>query len=63
MELINVMKKLEPHITKARYPIRKGPELLPPSKYYDERTAREILESARKGMTAVKEILSTPVKP
>jgi len=63
MELINVMKKLEPHITKARYPIRKGPELLPPSKYYDERTAREILESARKGMTAVKEILPTPVKP
>jgi len=63
MELINVMKKLEPHITKARYPIRKGSELLPPSECYDERTAREILESARKGMTAVKEILSTPVKP
>jgi len=62
VELIDVLKKLEPHITKARYPIRKGPELFPPSKYYDEKIAREILESARRGMTVVKEILPTPVK-
>jgi len=63
MELIDVMKKLEPHITKARYPIRRGPELLPPSKYYDERAAWEILESARKGVSSVKEILRSTVKP
>jgi len=62
IELVDVMKKLEPHITKARYPIRKGPELLPPSKYYDERIAQEIFQFARKGVTAVKEVFST-VKP
>ncbi len=62
IELVDFMKKLEPHITKARYPIRKGPELLPPSKYYDQRIAQEIFQFARKGVTAVKEVLST-VKP
>ena len=62
VELVDVMKKLEPHITKARYPIRKGPELLPPSKYYDQRIAQEIFQFARKGVAAVKEVLST-VKP
>jgi len=62
VELVDVMKKLEPHITKARYPIRKGPELLPPSKYYDQRIAQEIFQFAREGVTAVKEVFST-VKP
>lgn len=57
LALIKSMKKLEPHITKARYPIRKGIELLPPVKFYSVAIARELFEEACKVMNLVKECL------
>lgn len=52
--LIESMKKLEPHVTKARYPIRKGVELLPPVKFYSADVARDLFKEARKVMDSVK---------
>lgn len=53
-EVIESMKILEPHITKARYPIRRGVELLPPSKFYKKETAGKTLTEARAVMERVK---------
>lgn len=53
-EMIESMKILEPHITKARYPIRKGLELLPPSKFYTRETADTALTQAQKVVMHVK---------
>lgn len=53
-ELIESMKTLEPHITKARYPIRKGPELLPPSRFYTREEAEIALTQAQKVLKCVK---------
>lgn len=46
-EMICSVKSLEPHITKARYPIRKGLELLPPSKFYTKEIAKKALVQAK----------------
>jgi len=46
-EMIESMKVLEPHITKARYPIRIGLELSPPSKFYTKETAEKALTQAQ----------------
>jgi len=53
-KLIDSMKKLEPHIIMARYPIRKGPELLPPIKFYTSKMAEELFDQASKVMDIVK---------
>lgn len=53
-EMIESMKILEPHITKARYPIRSGLELLPPSKFYTKETAEKALTHAQKVVMHVK---------
>ena len=53
-EMIESMKILEPHITKARYPIRKGLELLAPSKFYTRETADIALTQAQKVVMRVK---------
>lgn len=53
-KLIESMKTLEPHITKARYPIRRGLELLPPSKFYTREKAETALNQAQKVVTRVK---------
>jgi len=53
-EIIESMKILEPHITKARYPIRKGLELIPPSKFYTRETAQRLLTQAQKVVMQVK---------
>ncbi|MDI6643402.1 MAG: HEPN domain-containing protein [Candidatus Hodarchaeaceae archaeon] len=53
LALIESMKKLEPHITKARYPVRKGTELLPPVKFYSANTAKELFGEACKVMNSV----------
>jgi len=53
-EMIESMKILEPHITKARYPIRRGLELLAPSKIYTRETAEKTLIHAQKVVTSVK---------
>ena len=58
LALIESMKKLEPHITKARYPVRKGTELLPPVKFYSASIARELFGEACKVMDSVKEWLA-----
>lgn len=55
--LVKSMKKLEPHIAEARYPVRKGAEFLPPVKLYSEGVARELLEEARKVLSTVRELL------
>jgi len=56
-EIIGSMKTLEPHITKARYPIRTGLELLPPSKFYTKETAEKVLTEAQKIVIRVKPYL------
>ena len=56
-EMIQSMKILEPHITKARYPIRHGLELHPPSKFYVRETAEKALAQAQKVIKNVKRIL------
>ncbi len=56
--LIESMKKLEPHITKARYPIRKGTELLPPVKFYSADVARELFEEASHVVDSVQKLLT-----
>jgi HEPN domain-containing protein len=40
------MKNLEPHITKSRYPVRKGPKLLPPSELYTLELAKSLKEDS-----------------
>lgn len=57
-ETIERMKSLEPHITKARYPIRKGLKLLPPSRFYTKEKAEQTLTQAQEVMTRVNQILS-----
>jgi HEPN domain-containing protein len=53
-EIVESMKILEPHIIKARYPILRGLELYPPSKFYTREKAEEALAQARKIIEAVK---------
>ena len=59
MKIIESMKTLEPHITKARYPILKGLELLPPSRFYTKDIAEKALVQARKVLEKVKSLLGT----
>jgi len=54
VELVTRMKQLEPHITKARYPIRKGSVLLPPVRYYGANEARGLLDQASAVLSLVK---------
>ena len=55
-EIVEAMKILEPHIIKARYPIRKGLELLPPSKYYTREIAEKALVQAQGVVKHVKHL-------
>ena len=59
MKIIESMKTLEPHITKARYPVLKGLELLPPSRFYTKDIAEKALVQARKVLEKVKSLLGT----
>ena len=55
-EIIESLKSLEPHITRARYPIRRGVQLLPPSKLYLRKDAEFALSSARRVLLLVKNL-------
>jgi HEPN domain-containing protein len=57
MEIVESMKTLEPHITKARYPILKGWELLPPSRFYTKEIAEEALTKTRKVVEKVNQLI------
>ena len=57
MKIVESMKILEPHVTKARYPIRKGLELFPPSKYYNKEVAEEAIAHAQKVVKKVKQLV------
>jgi len=57
IDIIESAKILEPHITKARYPIRSGMELLAPSKFYARETAEKTLIQAQKVVTHIKPYL------
>jgi len=57
-EMIESMKILEPHITKARYPIRTGLELLPPSRFYTKEIAEKTLTQAQKIVRRVRPYLT-----
>ncbi len=59
MEIVDSVKTLEPHITRARYPILKGLELLPPSRFYTKEIAEKTLNRARKVLEKVKYLLDT----
>ncbi|MFQ6085855.1 MAG: HEPN domain-containing protein [Candidatus Bathyarchaeia archaeon] len=52
--MIESLKALEPHITKARYPIRRGLELLPPSRFYTKEIAEKALAQAKDVVENVK---------
>lgn len=62
-EIIESMKILEPNITKARYPIRIGIELLPPSKFYTRETAENTLNQAQKVLMHIKVLSKGSRKP
>ncbi len=53
-EIIESMIVLEPHITKARYPIRRGLKLLAPGKFYTREAAEKALAHAKKVTMHVK---------
>lgn len=57
MKIVESMKILEPHVTKARYPIRRGLELFPPSKYYTKEVAEEAMAHAQKVVKKVKQLV------
>ena len=57
-EMIEFMKALEPHITRARYPILRGLDLLPPSKFYTREIAERALAQAREVLEKAKLLLS-----
>lgn len=57
MYMVEFMKELEPHITRARYPILRGSELLPPDKVYTREEAEKLLVDAQKVFELVKELL------
>lgn len=57
MMLIESMKRLEPHITKARYPTRRGVELIPPVRLYSAESAKELLEEAHRVLKSVRELM------
>ena len=57
-KIIERMKGLEVHVTRARYPVRKGIHLVPPVKYYTEEMARESLGSASLTLGLVEGLLS-----
>ncbi len=56
-EIIESIKTLEPHITRARYPFVKGLKLLPPSKFYTNEIAQKALANARTVIDDVKELI------
>jgi len=56
-EMVESMKILEPHITKARYPIRRGLELFPPSKFYTREIAEKALAQAKRVVKEVKPLV------
>jgi len=62
-KMIESLKTLEPHITKARYPVRKGLELLPPTKVYTKENAENALARAREVLKDVKPIAMTGAEP
>ena len=55
-EIIESLKSLEHHITRARYPIRRGVQLLPPSKFYAKKDAEFALSSAKRVLQLVKDL-------
>ena len=55
-QIIESLKSLEPHITRARYPIRRGVQLLPPSKLYLRKDAEFALSSARRVLLLMKNL-------
>jgi len=57
-EVIEIMKALEPHITKARYPILRGLDLLPPSEFYTRENAERALAQAREVLKKAKLLVS-----
>ena len=55
------METLELHITKARYPIRKGIQLMPPSSFYNKQRATQALNEGRKVVRIVSRLLEREV--
>lgn len=62
MEAIRSMEELEPNVTKARYPIRRDLELLPPSKFYTREPAAESLARAENVVKLVKQKIQNGIK-
>ncbi len=56
-DLVEQLRKLEPHMTKARYPVLSGSDLLPPSKFYTREMAEGLLARARTALTKAKAVM------
>ncbi len=57
MYMVEFMKELEPHITRARYPILRGSELLPLDKVYTREEVEKLLVDAQKVFNMVEKLL------
>ena len=57
LSIIEHLKAVEPHVTKARYPILKGSELLPPSRFYTRETAEKILAQTETILKKTKQLI------
>lgn len=55
--IIQALTSLEPHITKARYPIPTGIQFTPPSKYYRKEDAETALTEAEEVLKAANMII------
>lgn len=56
LKIVELMKVLELHITRTRYPIRRGLELLSPGEYYTRKIAEEAMVQAQKVIRKVKQL-------
>jgi HEPN domain-containing protein len=56
LNIVELMKVLELHITRTRYPIRKGLKLLSPGEYYTRKIAEEAMIQAQKVIRKVRQL-------
>jgi len=61
IQIVELMKELEPHITRSRYPVLKGTELLSPDKVYTGEEAEKLLVNARKVLKLVEKLIFTVI--
>lgn len=56
-DIIKGLKRLEPHVTKSRYPVRKGSTLIPPALYYTKEMAERALKDSTTSLQLVVKVI------